>query len=119
MDIYESASKGTGWVKFFGIVNIIVGILEAITIIGVLIAWIPLWIGITALQAASSAEKAGLSKSESDLIQYHSKIRFLFQLIGILIILGIVLSIIILIVAIVVSSFFISMLSEALGGMNW
>ncbi|MEO0270238.1 MAG: DUF5362 family protein [candidate division WOR-3 bacterium] len=118
MDIYESASKGTGWIKFFGIVNIIAGILEAITIIGILIAWIPIWIGITALQAASSAEKASISKSEADLIQYHSKIRFLFQLIGILIIVGIILGIIIFLVAIVASAFFASMLSE-LGGFNW
>ncbi len=118
MDIYESASKGTGWLKFFGIINIITGILQAITIIGIIFAWIPIWIGVVAMQAASFAERSGANKSESDLVQYHNKIRFLFQLIGVLIIVGIALIFIILIVSILFSAFLVSYLSE-LGGSSW
>ncbi len=118
MDIYESASKGSGWLKFFGIVNIIAGGLQALTIVGIIIAWIPIWIGVVAMQAASFAEKAALNKNETDLIQYHNKIRFLFQLIGILIIIGIVLTVIFMIFAIMFSAFFASYLSE-FGGSSW
>jgi len=118
MDIYESASKGNGWLKFFGVVNIIAGALQALTIVGIVVAWLPIWIGVVAMQASSFAERAAINKSEADLIQYHNKIRVLFQLIGILIIIGIVLGIISVIVAIIFSVFFASFLSE-FRGFSW
>ncbi len=118
MDIYESASKGSGWIKFFGIINIIMGGLQALTIVGILWAWIPIWVGVVALQTASAGEKASINKNETDLIQYHFKIKFLFQLIGIFIIIGLVIGIIILIFSLIFSAFIANYFSQ-FGGSGW
>ncbi|MEN3044911.1 MAG: DUF5362 family protein [Candidatus Hydrothermales bacterium] len=118
MDLYESASKGSGWIKFFGIVNMIAGIIQALTIIGIIVAWIPILIGVVAFQAASAADRASLTKKEEDLLQFHNKIKFLFQLIGIFIIVSIVIALIILIIALIFSAFLTSFLYQ-LGGFNW
>jgi hypothetical protein len=45
-----------GWLKFLGILNIIAGSLYCITIIGAIIGWLPLWIGILLHKAAQSLQ---------------------------------------------------------------
>ncbi len=112
MDVFESAGKNSGWLKFFGIINIIIGTLQAITIIGIIFAWIPIWIGIVALQAGSLAEKAKVEKKEENIVLFHNKIGFLFKLIGIFIIVGIVIGIIATIAALAMTAFLTTFLSE-------
>ena len=41
-----------GWLKFLGILAIINGALTALSIVGVLIAWLPIWMGVLAVQAS-------------------------------------------------------------------
>ena len=43
-----------GWMKFVGVLSIIYGVLVALSIIGILIAWLPIWIGILLFQSASA-----------------------------------------------------------------
>ncbi|MEN3045554.1 MAG: DUF5362 family protein [Candidatus Hydrothermales bacterium] len=117
MEIYESASKGSGWIRFFGVISIIGGVLQVFTIIGIIWAWITIWIGVVALQAASAADKANLTKKEEDLVQFHSKIKQLFQLIGIFIIISIVIAVIVAVIALIFSAFLLSFLYQ-LGGLN-
>ena len=47
-----------GWMKFLGVMSIISGVIQVITIIGILFAWLPIWTGILLFQAASAAEQA-------------------------------------------------------------
>ncbi len=44
-----------GWLKFFGIVSIIGGAVNALTIVGIVWAWLPIWLGILLVQAGSRA----------------------------------------------------------------
>ncbi|MFO7651171.1 MAG: DUF5362 family protein, partial [bacterium] len=42
-----------GWLKFFGIVTIIAGALNALSLVGILWAWLPIWLGVLLVQAGS------------------------------------------------------------------
>jgi len=53
-DLQNSALKMTGWLKFVGIVTIVSGALAALSVIGIVFAWIPIWLGVLLMQAAVS-----------------------------------------------------------------
>ena len=42
LPIYQSK----GWLKFLGVLSILQGIMAAITLVGLVIAWLPIWIGV-------------------------------------------------------------------------
>ncbi len=46
-------ASGRGWIKFLGILSIVSGALGALSIIGILWAWLPIWLGVLLFQAAS------------------------------------------------------------------
>ena len=46
------------WLKFLGVMNIIQGIIAAMTIIGIIFAWLPIWMGVLLFRAGSSIESA-------------------------------------------------------------
>ena len=52
--------QAAGWMLFIGWFNIIFGVLYALTIVGILFAWLPIWIGIC-LKTAGESLKAGLN----------------------------------------------------------
>ena len=39
-----------GWIKFLGILMLIYGIFVAISIVGIIIAWLPIWLGILLIE---------------------------------------------------------------------
>ena len=53
--------QARGWMKLLGILNIIGGILIAITLVGIIIAWLPIWMGVILYQAGSASEQAYFS----------------------------------------------------------
>jgi hypothetical protein len=87
-----------GWMKLLGVLMIIAGILQAITIVGIIICWLPIWVGVLLLKAASSAEMAQAGGSKHELITALSKIKTIFTIYGILALIGIVIAVIFLIV---------------------
>ena len=44
--IQDISGNMTGWLKFLGIILIIAGGLYALTLVGIIIAWLPIWLGI-------------------------------------------------------------------------
>ena len=50
------AVETTPWLKFIGVMAIIYGVISAITIIGILIAWLPIWMGVLLFQAGNAAK---------------------------------------------------------------
>lgn len=105
--------KTKGWMKFMGIVMIVVGALQAITIVGIVFAWLPIWIGILLTQAAKFAEKFSAMKDVSALHQMLTKLRLFFLIQGIMIIIGIVASIIVIIVYVIFGLAMLGMMSQA------
>jgi len=75
----------TGWLKFLGIVNIVMGGLAAITIVGLIFAWLPIWMGVLLYRAGSSATEFVYSDNALHLIESMDKLRTYFVLQGIIV----------------------------------
>ncbi len=95
--IQNMANGMTGWLKFLGIVNIVSGALTVLSIWGIIIAWLPIWLGVLLLQAANKITSARVTTNKGELVQMMDKLRMYFLIQGVLIIVSIVLGLIALI----------------------
>ncbi len=87
----EAALRGMkGWLKFLGILTIIMGIPSALMLVGILY----IWLGIVLYQAGSRAQQFLVSKSSDDLAEFASKLKTYFLVTGILVLIGIILGVI-------------------------
>ena len=73
-------ATGSVWMKLLAITMFLLGLLLTISIVGLLIAWLPLWQGINLCGAANRAKQAVYTGSEHDLIQALDKIRRSFTI---------------------------------------
>ena len=88
-DILINEVKGMkGWLKFLGILTIIGGALYALTLVGIIIAWLPIWIGIILLQAGNSGDQFISSGTVEDLRKHLAKLRMYFVITGIVMIIS-------------------------------
>jgi hypothetical protein len=90
-DLSQPLASGKGWMKFVGIVFIIQGALTALTLVGIIIAWLPIWIGVLVMQSAGAIERAQLSGDAVALKEALAKLRTYFVIQGVLILVGIIL----------------------------
>ena len=88
------AGKSKGWLKFIGIVTIIGGALQALTIVGIIFAWLPIWMGILLLQAGKFAEAFAKEKDPIKLSEMAQKLRVYFTIQGILMLVSLIISVI-------------------------
>jgi len=79
-----------GWMKLIGTISIIYGVLTALTIIGLLVAWLPIWIGVLTRKAATHAQLAYASGDENAAIISTDSLRTIFKIQGILILIGLI-----------------------------
>jgi len=86
--------KAAIWMLILGILSIISGALLVLTLVGILFAWFPIWMGIVLIMASSAAKKAHANSSAADFINALNKIKLYFMVSGIISLIGIVLSII-------------------------
>lgn len=89
-EIKRVAVDTAGWLKFLGIFFIIYGGLIAITIIGIVIAWLPIWMGILLYSAGKKATDAQYTNNPMHLVEMMKKFRTFFIIQGVLLILGLV-----------------------------
>ncbi len=75
--------QARGWMKFLGILLIVQGVLTALSIVGILVAWLPIWAGVLLYQAASAVESAGLQGDRESFVRSLGKLRTFFILMGI------------------------------------
>lgn len=91
-DLSQPLASGKGWMKFVGIVSIIHGALIALSIIGLVIAWLPIWMGLLLMRSANAIERAQLSGDADALKESLAKLRTYFVVLGVLILVGIIIS---------------------------
>jgi amino acid permease len=84
--------------KFLGVLMIIYGILIAISIVGLIICWLPIWIGVILFRAATAAETAQVSGSKMELYEALSKLKTYFTIYGVLALIGVIFAVIFMIV---------------------
>jgi hypothetical protein len=81
--------QSKGWLKLLGIISILSGALVALTIVGVVIAWLPIWLGVLLYQSADLADRAYATGDERQLIASLSKLKTYFTIYGVMAVIGI------------------------------
>jgi hypothetical protein len=80
-----------GWLKFLAIMNIITGAVHALSLVGILWAWLPIWLGIVLLQAGGQASDYAQRGDEAALVAFAGKLKTYFLISGIVMIVSIAL----------------------------
>ncbi|MGB9742946.1 MAG: DUF5362 family protein [bacterium] len=79
-----------GWLKLLGIVQIVAGILQALTLFGILWAWLPIWMGIILNGAANRVTDYTEKGDEQALAEFTGKLKLYFTINGIMMIISLV-----------------------------
>ncbi len=82
----KNAKGMTGWMKFMGIMSIIAGCLQALTIFGLVIAWLPIWMGVVLTKAGSKAGEYADKGDFAALEDMTGQLKTYFTISGVLII---------------------------------
>lgn len=77
-----------GWLKFLGVLSIIYGIIIALTMVGILIAWLPIWLGVLLYQAGRAAERAYEAGDPVAMTRALNKLRVYFIVLGVIALIG-------------------------------
>ncbi|HSH49014.1 MAG TPA: DUF5362 family protein, partial [Halomonas sp.] len=83
-DIIEPLYRSRFWMQLLGVMLILTGVLTAISVIGLVVAWIPVWAGVALFQAAGAAKRGYENHSEDDIKQTMAKLRTYFLISGIM-----------------------------------
>lgn len=101
--------QAKGWMKLVGVLSILYGIVMVFTIIGIIVAWLPIWMGVLLMQSATAVERAYATGNEDELVLSLSKIKTYFTITGVMALLGLVFGVLM---------FFFGMMGAVLGGMS-
>ena len=90
----RNAKGMTGWMKFIGIMTIIGGCLQAISIVGLVIAWLPIWMGVVLTKAGAKAGEYADKGDFASLEGVTGQLKTYFAIHGIMIIVSFAVAII-------------------------
>ncbi len=76
--------QAKGWMKLLGVVMIVQGVIAAISLVGIIICWLPIWLGVLLFKAAGAIEGAQLSGNKQLLIESLNKLKTYFLINGVL-----------------------------------
>jgi len=113
-DLSSPLFEAKGWMKFLGVLMIIYGIIMVFTIVGILVCWLPIWLGVLLFQAASGTEGAHQMGEKTEFFKSLSKLKTYFTIQGILVLIMLILSIVMMFV--VGTAGLMGVLSEMGGG---
>ncbi len=91
--VITNSKDMNGWIKFLAIFSIAIGALYALSIFGIIIAWLPIWLGIILLKVANSCREVADGKVES-MGDMFSSLKTFFIITGIFTIISTALSVI-------------------------
>lgn len=92
--IIEPLHRGKFWMQLLAVVSILYGVLLALTIVGLIVAWIPIWAGVVLLQAAGASSRAFQSGDALEMKQAMGKLKTYFTIFGVLMLISIILMIV-------------------------
>ena len=82
-------ARASGWMKFVAILAIVTGALYVLTIVGIVVAWLPIWLGVLLWQAADAASRAEAEGDATLLDRALDRLRLLFTINGVVALVGI------------------------------
>lgn len=88
--IVRPLTDGKFWMKLLGVMMIISGGLQVLSIIGILWAWVPIWLGVLLFQSASAAAEASATGDVAAATRATDKLRLFFMIQGILMLIALV-----------------------------
>lgn len=101
-EISRPLFESRNWMKLLGICSMVAGGLYVFTIYGIIIAWLPIWMGYLLYKAAGDLEQARAMGQKARLIQGYEKIAKYFKITGIATLVGLVLGVITFIIVLIV-----------------
>lgn len=81
--------RARGWMKFVGLAEIVSGVGLALTVMGLLVAWLPIWMGVILFKAAGDTRRAVEDSDPAALGKALDRLRTFFVLGGLQAILGV------------------------------
>lgn len=87
-----------GWIKLLGVLMLVYGVLMALSLFGIIIAWLPIWIGILLMQTAGRINEAQITGNKEVLIKAQNSLRIYFTVYGVLALVGLIVGAIVMIV---------------------
>ena len=82
--------RAKGWMQLMGIVFILNGVFMALSLVGIVLCWLPIWLGLTLMSAAKNVRVAAELDNQEYLYLALDKIGLFFKIHGILIVIGLV-----------------------------
>jgi hypothetical protein len=79
-----TAQHMSGWMKLLGVITIVGGIISVLSVVGIMVAWIPIWLGILLIQSAGKANSAGNQNKPEELLLMLDKLRLYFVVQGVM-----------------------------------
>jgi len=87
--------RARGWLQFLGVMSILSGVLTALTLFGLIIAWLPIWMGALMFQSAERIDSARRSGSRADFVKATDRLRLVIMIQGVTTLASIALSVIV------------------------
>ena len=85
------------WLNIIGVFAIGAGILYIVSVVGILVCWIPIWLGVLLFQISSNLEKFEISGDEANATMSLEKLVLFFKFVAIVLIASLVISLIVLV----------------------
>lgn len=93
-ELIQPLKNATGWIKFLGVLLIIYGVISALTIVGILIAWLPIWLGVLLVRAAKNTNTAYYQGDKRSVLVALNNVGSFFTVYGVLALIGIIFSVV-------------------------
>jgi len=89
-DLASYLAASAKWMKLLGVMSLISGILVCLSIVGAIVGWLPIWIGLILMKAANAARHAEMTGDQSALAESLDRLRLGFKIYGILTLINLV-----------------------------
>ena len=87
-DVMRPLSDAAGWMRLIGTMGIVYGVMIGLTIVGLIIAWLPIWMGVLLRRAANDANAASAGGDEMMAISSLKSLNTIFKVQGVLVLIG-------------------------------
>ena len=78
--------RSAGWMKFIGVMFIILGGFSVLTIWGIIFAWVPIWMGVVLVKSAKELRTGYAAKNAAMCTSAFERLRVFFKIFGIIMI---------------------------------
>jgi hypothetical protein len=113
-DTRDAAGSMSGWLLLIGVVSILSGVIAALSIVGIIIAWVPIWAGILLVQASQRSSRLVSEGNPDHIPTLIRKLKMYFVLQGWLMIISVVITLILVAVGLFLGAPFLEQFQDAL-----